>query len=75
MRAFRLSGWDTFNNIVQFEKEDVNCRCPGPWKVRKKTKKQIMADIEEFGDELQEEEELRRGKGAGRGGGYGRAGE
>jgi UV DNA damage endonuclease len=57
MRTFRLPGWDSFNNIIPYEREDDNKPLPKKAK-KKKTKKQIAADIEEFGKELSEEEEV-----------------
>jgi UV DNA damage endonuclease len=56
MRTFRLPGWDTFNNIIPHERSDDNKPLPKRVK-KKKTKKQIAAEIEEFGKELSEEEE------------------
>ncbi|KUJ20688.1 UV-endonuclease UvdE [Mollisia scopiformis] len=56
MRTLKLPGWDTFNNIIPYERDDDNK--PLPKKVKKKkTKKQIAAEIDEFGKELSEEEE------------------
>jgi UV DNA damage endonuclease len=54
MRTFKLPGWDSFNNMIPYERTDDNKPLP---KKRKKTKKQIGAEIEEFGKELSEEEE------------------
>jgi len=59
MRTFRLPGRDTFNNIVPFECEDDNRPVPQKAK-KKKTKKQIAAEIEEFVEEMSEDEELIR---------------
>lgn len=56
MRTLRLPGWDTFNNIIPYERYDDNKPLPKKLK-KKKTKKQISAEIEEFGKELSEEEE------------------
>jgi len=56
MRTFRLPGWDTFNNIIPYERDDDNKPLPKKAK-KKKTKKQITMEIEEFGKELSEEEE------------------
>ncbi|TVY35202.1 UV-damage endonuclease [Lachnellula subtilissima] len=42
MRTFKLPGWDTFNNIIPYERR----------------KKLIEAEIEEFGKELSDEEEV-----------------
>lgn len=56
MRTFRLPKWDSFNNIVPYEREDDNKPAPRKAK-KKKTKKQIATEIEEFGRELSEEEE------------------
>jgi UV DNA damage endonuclease len=51
MHAFKLPGWDTFNNIVPYECEDDNRPVPKKAK-KKKTKKQTAAEIDEFGEEL-----------------------
>jgi len=56
MRTFKLPGWDTFNDIVPYERDDDNRVVPKKAKT-KKTKKQIAAEIEEFGRELSEVEE------------------
>jgi len=56
-RTFKLRGWDTLNNIILYERSDDNKRLPKKAK-KKKTKKQIAAEIEEFGKELSEEEEV-----------------
>ncbi|KAF4634907.1 hypothetical protein G7Y89_g3195 [Cudoniella acicularis] len=56
MRTFKLPSWDTFNNIIPYERTDDNKPLPKKAK-KKKTKKQIDAEIEEFGKELSEEEE------------------
>ena len=56
MRTFKLPGWDAFNNIIPYERSDDNRPLPRKAK-KKKTKKQIAAEIEEFGKELSEEEE------------------
>ena len=56
MRTFKLPGWDTFNNIIPFERSDDNKPIPKKAK-KKKTKKQIAAQIEEFGKELSSDEE------------------
>jgi UV DNA damage endonuclease len=54
MRTFKLPGWNTFNNIIPYERSDDNK--PLPKKVKKKkTKKQIADEIEEYGKELSEE--------------------
>jgi UV DNA damage endonuclease len=56
MRTLKLPGWDTFNNVIPYERYDDNK--PPPKKAKKKkSKKQISAEIEEFGKELSEEEE------------------
>ncbi|TVY89476.1 UV-damage endonuclease [Lachnellula willkommii] len=57
MRTFKLPGWDTFNNIIPYERFDDNKPLPKKPK-KKKTKKQIDAEIEEFGKELSDEEEI-----------------
>jgi UV DNA damage endonuclease len=56
MRTFKLPGWDTFNNLIPYERSDDNKPIPKKAK-RKKTKKQIAAEIEEYGKELSSEEE------------------
>ncbi|PBP19016.1 UV-endonuclease UVE-1 [Diplocarpon rosae] len=53
MRTLRLPGWDTFNNIIPFERDDDNRPVPKKAK-KKKTKKQIDAEIAEFGREVSE---------------------
>lgn len=56
MRTFKLPGWERANDIVPFEREDDNRLLPK--KVRKKTKKQVAAEIEEFGKEVSEDDEV-----------------
>jgi UV DNA damage endonuclease len=56
MRTFKLPGFDTFNNIIPYERNDDNRPLPRRIK-KKKTRKEIIAEIEEFGKELSEEEE------------------
>ncbi|KAH6678465.1 UV-endonuclease UvdE-domain-containing protein [Halenospora varia] len=56
MRTVKLPGWDTFNNIIPYERDDDNKSLPK--KAKKKKTKQIAAEIEEFGKELSEEEEV-----------------
>jgi len=56
MRTFKLPGWHTFNNIVPYERSDDNKPLPKKAK-KKKTKKQITAEVEEFGKELSSDEE------------------
>jgi UV DNA damage endonuclease len=49
MRTFRLPGWDTFNNIVPYQRDDDNKpepRKPAK-KAKKKTKKQLQAEAED----------------------------
>jgi UV DNA damage endonuclease len=58
MRTFKLPGWNSFNNIIPYERTDDNKPLPKKAK-RKKTKKQIAAEIEEFGTELSEEEKMK----------------
>jgi UV DNA damage endonuclease len=58
MRTFKLPGWDTFNNIIPYERADDNKPLPKRAKKKKKTKKQLAAEIEEFGKEVSDEEEL-----------------
>ncbi|RDW66427.1 putative UV-endonuclease UVE-1 [Coleophoma cylindrospora] len=57
MRTFKLPGWETFNDIIPYERDDDNKPAPKKAK-KKKTKKQIAAEIEEFGKELSDEEEV-----------------
>jgi UV DNA damage endonuclease len=57
MRTFKLPGWNTFNNIIPYERDDDNKPLPKKAK-KKKTKKQVAAEIEEFGKELSDEEEV-----------------
>jgi UV DNA damage endonuclease len=46
MRTFRLPGWDTFNNLIPYERADDNK--PEPRKAKKKkTKKQLKAEEED----------------------------
>ncbi|KAL3427740.1 UV damage endonuclease UvdE [Phlyctema vagabunda] len=56
MRTFKLPGWNTFNDIIPYERNDDNKPLPKKPK-KKKTKKQIAAEVEEFGKELSDEEE------------------
>ncbi|KAM3077640.1 hypothetical protein ACMFMG_006969 [Clarireedia jacksonii] len=56
MRTFKLPGFETFNDIVPYERDDDNRVLPKKAK-KKKTKKQVAAEIEEFGQEIEEEEE------------------
>ncbi|ESZ99183.1 hypothetical protein SBOR_0390 [Sclerotinia borealis F-4128] len=56
MRTFKLPGYDTFNDIVPYERDDDNRVLPKK-PIKKKTKKQIAEEIEEFGHEIEEEEE------------------
>jgi UV DNA damage endonuclease len=45
MRTFKLPGWDTFNNIIPYERDDDNKPEPRkPKKGKKKTKKQLAAE-------------------------------
>jgi UV DNA damage endonuclease len=57
MRTFKLPGWDTFNDIIPYERNDDNK--PLPKKAKKKSKKQVKDEIEEFGRKLSEEEEIK----------------
>lgn len=57
MRTFKLPGYDTFNDIVPYERDDDNRVLPTKPKKRK-TKKQIKDEIDEFGHEIEEDEEL-----------------
>jgi UV DNA damage endonuclease len=53
----KLPGWDTFNNVIPYERADDNKPVPKSAK-KKKTKKQIANEIEGFGKELSDEEEI-----------------
>lgn len=57
MRTFKLPGWNTFNNLIPYERNDDN-RPEVKKAKKKKTKKQIAMEIEEFGKEIEEEEEI-----------------
>jgi UV DNA damage endonuclease len=57
MRTFKLPGWHVFNNIIPYERADDNEPLPKE-AIKKKTKKQIAAEIEEFGEELPKEGEV-----------------
>lgn len=61
MRTFKLPGWDTFNNIIPYEREDDNREAVKRAK-KKKTKKQIKEEIDEYGYELPETPEEERMK-------------
>jgi UV DNA damage endonuclease len=56
MRTFRLPGWDSFNNIIPYERRDDNKPLPKRAK-KKKTKKQIREEVEAFGAEVPAVEE------------------
>lgn len=56
MRTLKLPGWDTFNNVVPYERDDDNRPVPRKAK-KKKTKKQAEKEVEEFGKELSEPED------------------
>lgn len=56
MRTFRLPGWNLFNNIVPYERDDDNK--PEPRKAKKKkTKKQLKAEEEDPSLKSEEEPE------------------
>ncbi|KAF3056521.1 UV-damage endonuclease [Daldinia childiae] len=56
MRNFKLPGWDRFNNVIPYEREDENRPIPKPPKKKKrKTKKDADADIE-AGEDAEEEQ-------------------
>ncbi|KAG4441704.1 hypothetical protein IFR05_002838 [Cadophora sp. M221] len=59
MRRFKLPGWERFNDVVPFERDDDNRPMlkKAKGKGRKKTKKQVEAEIEEFGEEVKDEED------------------
>ncbi|TGO26709.1 hypothetical protein BPAE_0054g00170 [Botrytis paeoniae] len=57
MRTFKLPGYEKFNDVVPYERDDDNRVLPKKPK-KKKTKKQIADEIEEFGHEVEEEEEV-----------------
>lgn len=52
MRIYKLPGWDSFNNIVPYHRLDDN-RPPKTMTKKKKTNKQILAEIKEFGKEVE----------------------
>lgn len=56
MRTLKLPGYDTFNNIIPYERTDDNKIATQKTK-KKKSKKQKEAEIEEFGRELSDDEE------------------
>lgn len=56
MRTYKLPGWEKANAVVPYERDDDNRVLPKKAK-KKKTKKQIAIEIEEFGKELSDEEE------------------
>ncbi|KAL5315467.1 hypothetical protein ACEPPN_016335 [Leptodophora sp. 'Broadleaf-Isolate-01'] len=58
MRRFKLPGWERFNDIVPFERDDDNRPVPKKGKGKKKTKKQIEPEIEEFGEEARDDEDV-----------------
>lgn len=47
MRTFKLPSWDTFNNVVPYEREDDNRPHVKPGGKKQKTKKQIKAEEED----------------------------
>lgn len=57
MRNFKLPGFEKINDIIPYERSDDNRPLPRKPK-KKKTKKQIALEIEEFGKELSDEEEV-----------------
>jgi len=58
MRTFKLPGWDTFNDVIPYERSDDNKLMLKKAK-KKKTKKQIAAEVQEFGKELSSDEEVK----------------
>lgn len=56
MRTFKLPGFEKIHDIIPYERADDNKPFPKNLK-KKKTKKQIASEIEEFGKELSEEED------------------
>ena len=61
MRNFRLPGWDTFNNIVPYERDDDNKPEPKRAKKgKKKTKKQLQAEADDPSLIEEEEEVVKR---------------
>ncbi|KAI0835174.1 UV-endonuclease UvdE [Hypoxylon sp. FL0890] len=55
MRNFKLSGWDSFNDIIPYEREDENRVIPKPAKKkrRKNKKANVNGEEEEIVEELQ----------------------
>ncbi|KAJ9105531.1 hypothetical protein QFC21_001902 [Naganishia friedmannii] len=58
MRNFRTPGWDTFNNIIPYERGDDNKPEPKKPAKKKKTKKQLKAEEEDPSLIEEEEEEV-----------------
>ncbi|KAJ9120585.1 hypothetical protein QFC22_002514 [Naganishia vaughanmartiniae] len=58
MRNFRIPGWDTFNNIIPYERGDDNKPEPKKPAKKKKTKKQLKAEEEDPSLIEEEEEEV-----------------
>ncbi|POS88088.1 UV-endonuclease UvdE [Erysiphe pulchra] len=56
MRIYKLPGWDSFNNIVPYNRSDDNRPLPKK-PPTKKTNKEILAEINEFGKEVEVEVE------------------
>lgn len=56
MRNFRLPGWDSFNDVVPYERQDDNRPIPKPPKKNKKRRTKKMAEGEEDEDDVDEEE-------------------
>lgn len=54
MRNFKLPGWDRFNDVIPYEREDENRPIPKPLKKKRKTKKGVDADTE-AGEDAEEE--------------------
>ncbi|KAI2778216.1 UV-damage endonuclease [Daldinia loculata] len=54
MRNFKLPGWDRFNDVIPYEREDENRPIPKPAKKKRKTKKGADADTE-AGEDAEEE--------------------
>ncbi|KAI0508920.1 UV-endonuclease UvdE-domain-containing protein [Xylaria bambusicola] len=57
MRNFRLPGWDTFNDVVPYERQDENRPLPKPSKKKKKQQRKKKGDDDEVPDDVSDEPE------------------
>ncbi|KAI1078684.1 UV-damage endonuclease [Whalleya microplaca] len=55
MRNFRLPGWDTFHDVIPYEREDENRPPPKPPKKKQRRKKRKAGDEEAGVEEVEEE--------------------